>query len=268
MPRECIGPSTPICWWHAWKMEKHSLSWLLPWMLTCACLISGLGPEPHNFSGFSQFYESFGPSFWTVNRTFEGLPELETTGFRAKFKTCSSTQREGSNESAPLIPASDLQFSSINDSEFQDLFPVQEGTNLQGPSLDSEGATRGWFDVKSLPPINSTADHSASTEQSDVKSSSTANGFEHSSTTLRQSKWIRCPVERLAFAATLLCTSKQPSLTCWKTSNEIFSMASLCPDNMIPVMSPKEFMAFAVSNDPDTLTCAEATWLLQTKTIC
>ena len=35
-------------------------------------------------------------------------------------------------------------------------------------------------------------------------------------------------------------------------------MASLCPDNVIPVMSPEELMAFAISNDPDTLTYREA----------
>ena len=35
-------------------------------------------------------------------------------------------------------------------------------------------------------------------------------------------------------------------------------MASLCPDNVIPVMGPEELMAYAVSNDPDTLTHREA----------
>ena len=109
-----------------------------------------------------QFHASFDPSFQTVKRAFEGLPLeikwLEAAGFRAKSKTHSSTQREGSTQSAPPIPASDLQFSSINDSDFQDLFPVQEGTNLQGPSPDSEGASWGWFDVESVPPFDSTAD--------------------------------------------------------------------------------------------------------------
>ena len=35
-------------------------------------------------------------------------------------------------------------------------------------------------------------------------------------------------------------------------------MASLCPDNVVPSMSPEDLMAFAVSNDPDTLTYREA----------
>ena len=164
---------------------------------------------------------------------------------------------EDSTKSVPPIPASDLQFSSINNSDFQDLSPIQEGTNPRGPPPDSERADQGWFDVKSVPPFNSTADHSAGTEHSDGKSSS-VDASECSSTTLRQFDQTRRPVERLAFAATLLCSTAHPSPTCWETPNEIFSMASLCPDNVIPVMDPEELMTFAVSNDPDTLTYGEA----------
>ena len=69
-----------------------------------------------------QFHVSFDPSFQTVMRTFEGLPLeikwLEATGFRAKFKTHSSTQRDNSTQSVPPIPPNDLKFSSINDSDF------------------------------------------------------------------------------------------------------------------------------------------------------
>ena len=35
-------------------------------------------------------------------------------------------------------------------------------------------------------------------------------------------------------------------------------MASLCPDNGIPVMGPEDLLACAVSNDPDKLTYKEA----------
>ena len=78
---------------------------------------------------------------------------VASPGFRAKSKTCSSTQREDSTESVPPIPTNDLKFSSINDTDFQDLSPVQEGTNLREPSPDLEGASRGWFDVESMPPL-------------------------------------------------------------------------------------------------------------------
>ena len=34
-----------------------------------------------------------------------------------------------------------------------DLSPIQEGTNLQGPSSESEGTSQGWFDVETVPPM-------------------------------------------------------------------------------------------------------------------
>ena len=158
-------------------------------------------------------------SFQTVKRTtFQGLPlEIkwsEAAGFRAKPNNRSSTQREDSTRAVPPTPACDLQFSTINDSDFQDLSPVQEGTNLQGPSSDLEGATQGWFDVESVPLNESTCHTSAGTAHSDGESSHTTNVHEHSSTTIRRSNRIRRPVERLAFAATPLCTAAHFPHTC------------------------------------------------------
>ena len=80
----------------------------------------------------------------------------------------------------------------------------------------------------------------------------------HSSTTLRRSNRARRPVERLAFAVIMLCTQAAHAHSKWEVPNEIFSMESLCPDNVIPCMGPEDLMAYAVSNDPDTLTYREA----------
>ena len=57
----------------------------------------------------------------------------------------------------------------------------------------------------------------------------------------------------------MLCSQSATVLQLqWEVPNEIFSMASLCPDNPIPTMGPEDLMACTVSNDPDTLTHKEA----------
>ena len=177
-----------------------------------------------------QFHVTFDPSFQTVKRTFKGLTlEIkwsEATGFRAKSKSCSSTQREESPSFPLPNSVSDLQFSTIDDSEsdFQDLPPIQEGTNLQGPSPDSEGASQGWFDFKTVPTMSTTStQHSAGTVHSDDKGASASDTSDHSSTAMRQSNQTRHPVEKLAFAVTLLCTCASSTPTKWETPNEIFS---------------------------------------------
>ena len=127
---------------------------------------------------FPQIHVTFNPSFHSAKRNFEGLPLeikwLEATGFKAESRNGSSAVKEDSSTAALPNSASELQFSAINDSEsdFQDLSPVQEGTNLQGPSSDSEGATQGWFDVESVPLHKSTSHTSAGTAHSDGESSS------------------------------------------------------------------------------------------------
>ena len=209
-----------------------------------------------------QFHVTFDPSFQTVKRTFQGLPLeikwLEATGFKAKSRSRSTTQREKPSAAPPPVSADDLKFYSIDDSDFRDLSPVQEGTNLQGPPADSEGASRGWFDVEAAPPLNSNDENSFGADYGDDETSGYSSASEHSTATLRRSNRIRRPVERLAYAVILLCTNATPVSSKWETPNEIFSMSSLCPDNVIPDMAPEDLMAYAVSNDPDTLTYREA----------
>ena len=207
-----------------------------------------------------QFHVAFDPSFQTVKRTFEGLPlEIkwqQATGFRSSRSNHQKTQRERparrSRKSVmPTDPPVNLQFSTSNDYEIQDLTPVQEGINLQG-SYDSEGA-QGWFDVEEAPRWNEGASNN-----SDGETSENDNASDHSQATVRRSNRIRKPVERLAFAVAILCTRTAATPSKWETPNEIFSMSSLCPDNVVPDMGPQDLMAYAVSNDPDTLTYKEA----------
>ena len=211
-----------------------------------------------------QFHVAFDPSFQTVKRTFEGLPLQSkwqhAVGFKASQSSSSTAQREVHSQReqparrsrAPARPADphiDLQFSTQNDSELQDLTPVQEGINLNG-SLDSEGA-QGWFDVEVAPGYEGAYNSDGeTTDRSSVSS--------HSEATIRRSNRSKRPIERLAFAVALLCTRTAASPSKWETPNEIFSMSSLCPDNVIPDMSPQDLIAYAVSNDPDTLTYREA----------
>ena len=194
-----------------------------------------------------QFHVSFDPSFQTVKRTFEGLPLevkwLEAAGFRAKSKTHSTTQRE--QHSKPAAPPNYLQFSSINDTENRDLTPLREDTNLQGPSnlegagpSDLEGASQGWFDVETAPPTPDVTGADNSDQESDGQSAATP----HSATTHRRSNQVRRKVERLAYAATLLCSTAAAIPNTWETPNEIFSMASLCPDNVIPALGPEDLV--------------------------
>ena len=211
-----------------------------------------------------RFHIAFDPSFQTVKRTFEGLPlEIkwqQAAGFRASSKSMSTAQREQTSQrerpatrsrapARPAVPPIDLQFSSRNDYELQDRTPVQEGINLNG-SLDSEGA-QGWFDVEVAP-------ERPGANYSDGEASDNSSASGHSEATFRRSNRVRRPVERLAYAVAVLCTRTAASPSIWETPNEIFSMSSLCPDNVIPDMSPQDLMAYAVSNDPDTLTYREA----------
>ena len=98
-----------------------------------------------------QFHVSFDPSFQTVKRTFEGLPLeikwLEAAGFTKKSTARSSTQREQKAKTKrPRPKPPDIQFSSPDDTDFQDLSPIQEVSNLPDP-LAPEGG-HGWYDVK------------------------------------------------------------------------------------------------------------------------
>ena len=199
-----------------------------------------------------QFHVSFDPSFQTVKRTYEGLPLeikwLQAVGFKANPKPRSSIQREhtSSSPASLAVPPSNLQFSSMDDSDFQDRTPVQEDINLQDSPSRPEGA-QGWFDVETAsPPSHNDAVYSDS------------EASEHTVATLRRSNRIKRPVERLAYAVTLLCPNMTGIPSKWESHNEIFSMASLCPDNVIPAMGPQDLMAYAISNDPDTLTYREA----------
>ena len=135
----------------------------------------------------------------------------------------------------------------MDDSDFQDRTPVQEGINLQDLPSRPEGA-QGWFDVETATPPSDQGDA--------VNSDSEAS--EHSVATLRRSNRIRRPVERLAYAVTLLCPNMTDIPSKWESHNEIFSMSSLCPNHVIPDMGPEDLMAYAISNDPDTLTYKEA----------
>ena len=56
----------------------------------------------------------------------------------------------------------------------------------------------------------------------------------------------------------MLCTSAAATPSKWEAPNEILSLSALCPDNAIPCLGPQDLMAFAVSNDLDTLTFREA----------
>ena len=134
----------------------------------------------------------------------------------------------------------DLQFSSTDD--LPDLPPPLDRRNTQLPA--SEGA-QGWSEVEPPPPP----------EDGD---SSDSDSSGHTTATPRRSNRLRRPVERLAFAVTLLCSTAHAVPSHWETPNEIFSMSSLCPDNVIPSLGPEDLMAYAVSNDPDTLTFREA----------
>ncbi len=137
-----------------------------------------------------QFHVTFNPSFQTVKRTFDGLPLevkwLQAVGFKAKPKTRSTTQREQENRTfdATNPPVNDLQFSTIDDSAWQDLSPIQQDNHQQPDPLPqaSEGA-QGWFDVEEAP-----TDDGA--QHSDGKESGQSMATDHSTTTLRCSNHI------------------------------------------------------------------------------
>ena len=151
-----------------------------------------------------QFHVSFNPSFQTVKRTYEGLPLeikwLQAVGLKASApKTHSSTQRERRSNAPPApapLPPPDVQFHSPDPGP-QDLTPVLEDVNLQGPS-PSEGA-QGWFDVEEAP-------HPSGADKSDGKASA------HSMATLRRPNRQRCHIERLAYATLMFCTCAAATL--------------------------------------------------------
>ena len=175
-----------------------------------------------------QFHVSFDPSFQTVKRTYEGLPLdikwLQAVGLKASApKTRSTTQRERRSNAPPSpapLPPPDVQFHSPDPGP-QDLTPIQEDINLQGPST-SEGA-QGWFDVEEAP-------QPSGADDSDGEASA------HSAATLRRSNHRRRPIERLAYATIMLCTSAAATPSKWEAPNEILIHVCSMPGQCDPLL--------------------------------
>ena len=194
---------------------------------------------------------------------------------REPYMLRSRMTKQPEDSARPAVPEIDLQFSPQLDSETQDQTPmdqtpIQEGINLSGsPPSDSEGA-KGWFDVEIAPPRQPPIERQPTQGWYDVEEASPhsdgessaqsaiSDHSEHSESTPRRSNRSNKSLQRIAFAVAILCTRVAATPSKWETPNEIFSMSSLCPDNVIPDMGPQDLMAYAISNDPDTLTYREA----------
>ena len=242
-----------------------------------------------------QFHVTFDPFFQTVKKTYDGLPLVinwqQACGFRAPANRL-LPQREPSHLGQPSSATARDMSKDLNPPlDFNpppvdlpgNLAPIQEEVNLSnlpppegGPGWfdveesqppPSEGAA--WFDVEEpVPPSEGAAQsHTSHTSPDDAPQDEPPQPKRPRGRPrihppkpppregTRKSARIR---DAVAFTVTMICATQAHSPPKWESPNELFCMSSLCPDTSIPSIDNLDLLAYAVSNDPDTLTYHEA----------